>query len=78
MLLHQTFFAVPSGAKRFKFHRFQHVYAWFFYGLMTLSWCTAKDFIQAKEFQRDDLLKTQSQSDLRQFLNAYYSKGHKF
>ena len=47
-------------AKRFKFHRFQHVYAWFFYGLMTLSWCTAKDFIQAKEFQRDDLLKTQN------------------
>jgi fatty acid desaturase len=27
---------------------------------MTLSWCTAKDFIQAKEFQRDDLLKTQN------------------
>jgi linoleoyl-CoA desaturase len=46
--------------KRYGYHRFQHIYSWFFYGLMTLSWCTAKDFIQAKEFDRDDLLKTQN------------------
>jgi linoleoyl-CoA desaturase len=47
-------------AKRLKIHRFQHLYAWFFYGLMTLSWCTSKDFIQAKEFDKEDLLKTQN------------------
>lgn len=47
-------------AERLPIHRFQHVYAWFFYGLMTLMWCTAKDFIQAARFKKDDLLKTQN------------------
>jgi linoleoyl-CoA desaturase len=47
-------------AERLAIHRFQHVYAWFFYGLMTLMWCTAKDFIQAARFKKDDLLKTQN------------------
>jgi linoleoyl-CoA desaturase len=31
---------------RFRFHRFQHIYAWFLYGLMTLSWVMDKDFGQ--------------------------------
>ena len=47
-------------AERLKIHRFQHIYAWFFYGLMTLMWCTAKDFIQAARFKRQNLLKTQN------------------
>ncbi len=47
-------------AERLKIHRFQHIYAWFFYGLMTLMWCTAKDFIQASRFNRQNLLKTQN------------------
>jgi len=46
--------------KRMKFHKYQHIYAWFFYGLMTLMWCTTKDFIQAKRFNKHDLLKTQN------------------
>ncbi|MEX0986033.1 MAG: acyl-CoA desaturase [Bacteroidales bacterium] len=29
-----------------KHHRFQHLYAWFLYGLMTLSWSISKDFKQ--------------------------------
>ena len=29
-----------------KIHRFQFIYAWFFYGLMTLNWVTLKDFFQ--------------------------------
>ena len=47
-------------AERLPIHRYQHVYAWFFYGLMTLMWCTAKDFVQAARFKKDDLLKTQN------------------
>ena len=47
-------------AERLKIHRFQHIYAWFFYGLMTLMWCTAKDFVQAARFKRQNLLKTQN------------------
>jgi linoleoyl-CoA desaturase len=35
----------------FKVHRFQHWYAWFFYGLMTFSWATNKDFKQLISFK---------------------------
>lgn len=34
-----------------KVHRFQHWYAWFFYGLMTISWSTNKDFRQLFSFK---------------------------
>ena len=42
--------------KRYFMHRFQFVYAWFLYGLMTVSWITAKDFKQMKEFWDRGLL----------------------
>lgn len=32
-------------------HRFQYIYAWFFYGLMTFSWVTVKDFKQLRRYQ---------------------------
>ncbi len=34
-------------------HRFQHIYAWFLYGMMTLMWATTKDFSQLMRFKRD-------------------------
>lgn len=37
-------------------HRFQYVYAWFFYGLMTLNWCTVKDFMQIYHYNKKALL----------------------
>lgn len=46
-------------AERLKVHRYQHVYAWFLYGLMTLMWCTVKDYRQAVRYNRMDLMKTQ-------------------
>lgn len=45
--------------ERYKIHRYQHVYAWFLYGLMTLMWCTVKDYRQAVRYKRKDLIKTQ-------------------
>lgn len=48
----------PIGFLRFsphkrllKIHRYQYWYAWFFYGLMTLSWSTTKDFMQLYKFK---------------------------
>lgn len=38
-------------------HRFQHIYAWFFYSLMTVFWMTAKEFIQLKRFKDQGLTK---------------------
>ena len=31
---------------RKKIHKYQHIYAWFIYGLMTISWIAVKDFKQ--------------------------------
>jgi linoleoyl-CoA desaturase len=43
--------------KRYGFHRFQHIYAWFLYGLLTLQWATIKDFRQVYQYHKLDLLK---------------------
>lgn len=40
----------PETKPRF-IHRFQFIYAWFLYGLMTLNWATFKDFKQFIEFK---------------------------
>jgi linoleoyl-CoA desaturase len=45
--------------KRYSIHRFQHIYAWFLYGLMTLMWFVTKDFNQAFRYKKKDLLKSQ-------------------
>ncbi|MFC2175768.1 fatty acid desaturase family protein [Bacteroidota bacterium] len=38
-------------AKRRAIHKFQHIYAWFFYGLMTVSWVFMKDFKQLVDYK---------------------------
>lgn len=41
-------------------HRFQHLYAWFFYGLMTVSWATNKDFEALFRYRKMELTKTEN------------------
>ncbi len=48
----------PYGQWKF-FHRFQHVYAWFFYGLLTLVWVVQKDFSRLMNYHRHGLVKKQ-------------------
>jgi linoleoyl-CoA desaturase len=43
-------------------HQFQHLYAWFFYGLMTLVWVLVKDFVRLARYQKDGLVKNQKTS----------------
>lgn len=45
--------------KRLAIHRFQHYYAWFFYGLMTLMWFLVKDYKQAVRYEKMGLTGTQ-------------------
>lgn len=59
----------PPGFLRFspnekhkKIHNFQHLYAWFFYGLMTFSWITMKDFNQLNRYRKMGILKTENKS----------------
>ena len=37
------------------FHRFQHYYAWFFYGLLTIVWIGFKDYGRLTRYNRDGL-----------------------
>ncbi len=71
-VLHHTFTNVhnhdediaPPGFMRFephaklkKIHKFQFLYAWFFYGIMTLMWTSTKDFKQIIRYNKMNLLK---------------------
>lgn len=37
-----------------KIHRYQHIYAWFFYSLMTISWALYRDFNQLSRYYREN------------------------
>ena len=59
--------SAPGGLLRFspncelkKVHRFQYLYAWFFYGLLTVSWSTNKDFVQIMRYKKLGLTETQN------------------
>jgi linoleoyl-CoA desaturase len=41
---------------RYWFHRYQYIYVWFFYMIMTLFWMTAKDYLQVVRYKQHDLL----------------------
>ncbi|MDQ3071936.1 MAG: acyl-CoA desaturase [Bacteroidota bacterium] len=38
------------------YHRYQHIYIWFFYMIMTLYWMTVKDFRQVVRYKQHNLL----------------------
>lgn len=48
--------------ERLSFHRFQHIYAWFLYSLMTHMWITTKDFKQLIRYKNNGLLEQQGYS----------------
>lgn len=61
-------------AERYKIHRYQHLYAWFLYGLMTLMWCTVKDYRQVIRYNKMDLVKTQGMTYRKVMLSIILSK----
>jgi linoleoyl-CoA desaturase len=48
--------------KRLKIHSLQHIYGWFLYGLMTISWVTSKDYGQLKRYRDAGHLSLQNYS----------------
>ncbi len=48
----------PNAPKK-KIHKFQVFYAWFFYGLMTLLWVSAKNFKELVKYNKMNLLQAQ-------------------
>ena len=57
-----------------KLHKFQHIYAWFFYGLMTIMWATSKDYAQYMRYKKKDLLKTQNISGSKFLMTLIITK----
>lgn len=60
-----------------KMHRFQFIYAWFLYGLMTISWVVKKDFVNLARYEKMGMLKDRKISykkELRKLiaLKAFY------
>ena len=47
--------------KRYWIHKYQYLYAWFFYGISTMSWFTSKDFIRLYRYRRMGLIKSRKE-----------------
>lgn len=46
--------------KRQWFHKFQHIYVWFFYSIATIFWITTKDFMQLRSYYKREIVKEKS------------------
>lgn len=64
----------PHG-KWHSMHRFQHLYAWFFYCQMTLVWVLAKDFFRIQKYNREGLVKNQKTSMAKELTILIASKA---
>jgi linoleoyl-CoA desaturase len=88
-VLHHTFTNVheededisPRGALRLsphskwkKVHRYQFIYAWFLYGLMTIVWLFFKDFVRIVRYHKSGLAKKQNANIVREWIIMIGSK----
>ena len=55
-------------------HRFQFIYAWFFYSMMTLMWVTTKDFQQLFRYRKMELTKTEDPKFRNLFIELLVTK----
>ncbi|WP_245970299.1 fatty acid desaturase family protein [Pseudochryseolinea flava] len=49
-------------------HRYQYIYAWFLYGLMTIVWMVVKDFARLIKYQKNGLLKKHSGNATKEWI----------
>ena len=49
----RSLYRFTKGAKHYKFHRFQHIYIFFLYGLMTFAWLFVADFFQLRRYYKE-------------------------
>jgi len=56
------------------YHRYQYIYAWFFYMMTSLFWMTAKDYIQATRYKKLGLLVKQKTSFGKAIFNITFYK----
>ncbi len=63
----------PDSPRR-SFHRFQHLYAWFLYALMTIVWVVGKDFFRLVRYQNEGLVKKQKADILTEWAILIFTK----
>lgn len=68
------FLRFEPHAKKRKIHKYQFLYAWFFYGLMTLMWSTVKDFKQVIRYNKEGFLKTMNTTFRKELAVVFVSK----
>jgi linoleoyl-CoA desaturase len=56
------------------FHRFQHLYAWPLYGLLTIVWIVAKDIGRLNRYDKDGLVKKQKTTAAMEWTILIFSK----
>jgi linoleoyl-CoA desaturase len=56
-------------------HKFQFLYAWFFYGLMTIVWVLVKDFVRIIKYNQQGLVKKQKTHVAKEWLILLASKA---
>jgi linoleoyl-CoA desaturase len=56
-------------------HKYQHYYAWFFYGFMTLVWVIVKDFVRLIKYGHDGLIKKQRTSVAKEWVIMLFTKA---
>jgi linoleoyl-CoA desaturase len=57
-----------------KIHKYQYIYAWFLYGLMTFSWVTVKDFKRLKKYKNEGAILNNSGNYKPLFIKLLVSK----
>lgn len=72
-----VFLRLSPRQRWYWFHRYQYLYAWFFYMIMTLFWMTAKDYLQIIRYKQHNLL-TKQKVSLRQAIwqVTFYKIGY--
>lgn len=53
-----SFLRFSPHKERYSIHKYQHIYAWFLYCLMTMAWITTKDFMQIKRYSKMGYMKS--------------------
>lgn len=65
---------MAPGSTWHPLHRYQHIYAWFFYGLLTFVWIVAKDYSRLVKYEKEGLLKKQKTTAAKEWTILIVSK----
>lgn len=55
-------------------HKFQYIYAWFLYGLMTIVWMVFKDFIRLAKYQKNGMAKKHKANIVQEWIIMIITK----